>query len=263
MFKAVLPTIVAVVIVSGAPVVQGESLHFDYSDIVIGFDAGTSVFSISDHAASSLKATLTDGTESVADRADIADAASFDVWLSAMVVNPAGLDNISMGGSLTGTDINLGSPAAYEAAFANSMFGPDLDGIAFSGGILSVYGLLSPNGGPILADPAAGDWVFMGTGDAPTGAGSDGANNQFTIPESMRSAFTSGSIFALDIAIPTFGDGSSTNLAANGDEFFALAAEHGGFSSTGGDFKVGLVPEPATSLLLILGALMVGKKNRR
>ncbi len=261
MFRSTLPAVAVVALMLGAGSAHAESVHLDYSDVVVSFDPMTSIFTIADHDASSLRATLLDGTETVSDRADIMSASSFNLSLSTSLLNPVGFDNISLAGLVDGTDTDVASGAAFVASFANTPFGQDLDGVTFAGGILAISGDLGATDGPLLADPFAGDWVFTGTTDAPTGPGADGVSNQFTVPAGLRPGFTSGTAFFVDIAIPVFGDGTSTLLATNGDEFFALALEHGGFDSAGGDFKIVLTPEPTTSLLLMVGTFLATRRR--
>jgi MYXO-CTERM domain-containing protein len=246
---------------AAAPSMAGI-VFFDYADIRLTFSAGSGVLSAFDHAGTSLKANLRNDADVVVDQANIANPASFNVLLSAAVVNPAGLDNISMTGSIGGTDTDLVN--AYDANFANSIFGGDLDGITFAAGVLTVSGNLSTMfGSSILTDPGAGDWIFKGTDDIPTGVGSDGFSNQFTVSAAQRAGYDNGTVFVLEISLPVFGDGSSTLGFTNADDFFAAALLHGGFDSTGGDMKIRITPVPAAAVLGLLGLGAVAGLRRR
>ncbi len=263
MMKRVIPTVavMAGVLMMAAPANAGILL--DYADILIDFDHATGKLTVVDHAGTSLKATLRDNADVVLDRADIASAASFDVLFDALVSNPAGADNIGISGTLAGTDTDLGSDA-YKGSLGNLAGGlGGADGIAFVGGILSITTKLSGIGGSILLDPVAGDWIFSGTSDFPTGVGSDGLSDQFTVADAQRDNFTTGKVIVIDIAVPVFGDGSSTFSFGNADDFFAAALTRDGFMSDGGDMKVTIVPAPGAALLAVMGMGMVGWIKRR
>jgi MYXO-CTERM domain-containing protein len=251
----------SILVAAAATPAMAGIVFFDYADIRLAFSAGTGILSATDHAGTSLKANLRNDADVVVDQANIASAAAFNVLLSAAVVNPAGLDNISMTGTLGGTDTDLVN--AYDAAFANAAFGSDLDGVTFAAGVLTISGNLSTLfGTSILTDPA-GAWVFKGTDDIPTGVGSDGMANQFTVSAAQRDGFDNGTVFIIDISVPVFGDGSSTLGFTNADDFFAAALLHGGFNSTGGDMKIRITPVPAAAVLGLLGLGAVAGLRRR
>ena len=240
---------------------------FDYADIKITFDDATGKLTVVDHAATSLKATLRDAADVVLDRADIGSATSFNVLFDSTIVNPAGMDNIGISGTLAGTDTFLGADA-YKGSLGNLAGGlGGADGIAFVGGILSITTSLSGIGGSILLDPAVGDWIFTGTtgvvGAEPDGDGSEPGAFTFTIDAADRANFTTGKVVVIDISVPVFGDGSSTLGFTNADDFFAAAVANDGFMSTGGDMKVSIVPAPGAALLAVMGMGMVGWIKRR
>jgi hypothetical protein len=233
-----------------------QEILFDYTDVRVMFDAGSSGMSVADHVGTSLIGSLFDASDTLIDRANIASSAAFDMVFSPTITNPGGLDDISLAGSVSGTDTDLG-PDAYLADVMNMGDGGDADGIIFSGGVLLVRGVVSgPGGMSILRDPLAGDWVFKGTSDSPVGAGSDGTSNQFTIGAADRGAYQSGALVFIDIFVPNFRDGTSTLSITNADDFFAQATAHDGFDSTGGDMKLTIVPEPASAALFGIAGLL-------
>jgi len=258
-----LLTMAASLAIMAAPALA-TSVFFDYADIRLTFDANTSVLQAADHAGTSVKANLRDNADNVMDQANIASAANFNVLLSAAVANGGGLDDMALAGSMAGSDIDLAADA-YKAAFNSAAFGADLDGVTFAGGILTINGVLSPFGAAssILVDPVAGDWIFRGTDDLPTGVGADGQADQFTVTAAARDGFTDGTVFVLEISLPTFRDGASTLGFANADAFFAAALLHDGFDSTGGDMKINITPTPGASALGLVGFCLLSRLRRQ
>lgn len=237
-----------------------QQVHISYADVLIDYDSNTSGLSVTDHGGTSLRGALVNsGTE--IDRANIASANNFNVWLNSTVANGGGADDISIAGMVGGSDTDLGFDA-YLAEFANAAAGADLDGVTFSNGVLLIRGVLAgPGGNSILNHPVAGDWTFNGTDDNPLGAGADGLNNRLTIPAGSRGAYDSGVLVFLDIFVPSFRDGASAMGFTNADDFFAAAQFHDGFISTGGDMQLTIVPEPAALTLVLAGALALRRRS--
>ncbi len=231
----------------GAVFAADDTLQLSFSEIRVAFNATTSTLSVQDELATSMKVTVRDALDTVVDQADIALASDFDVLLSALVGNPAGFDNVTLNGTIRGTDVatTLGAPS-YSASYTNTPFGADLDGITFFGGTLLIAGVVTAETPPsILRYPLSGDWKFVGTSDAPTGAGSDGTGSHITVSSGVRNQFDGGTVLFVDIALPVLADGTSTSGFFSADELFAAAMTHGGFDSSGGDMSIHLFPTPA------------------
>lgn len=227
----------------GAP---DDTVHLAFSDIRVVFNATTSMLSVMDEPATSMSATLRNSVGTAIDRTTIALADDFEVILNVWVNNPLGDDNLTLNGTILGTDIgtSLAAPS-YEATYANMPFGADLDGVSFFSGILVIAGVVGAQTPPsILRYPLTGDWKFRGTDDAPMGAGSDGAANRITVGADVRDSFDGGTVIFVDIALPVFADGTSTSGINNADELFEVALTHGGFDSSGGDMSIALFPSP-------------------
>ncbi len=235
--------VAAAIPAAGAP---DDTVHLSFADIRVVFDDVTSVLSVVDEPATSMSATLRDSVGDAVDRATIALADDFDVELNVWVNNPLGVDNLTLDGSLRGTDIfaTLAAPS-YEATYANMPFGADLDGVSFSGGVLVIAGVVGTQTPPaILRHPLAGDWMFHGTDDSPMGVGADGVANRVTVGAAVRNSFDGGTVIFVDIALPVFADGTSTSGINSADELFSIAMAHDGFDSSGGDMSIALFPSP-------------------
>jgi len=216
---------------------SADQIHFDYADVQVALTGPT--LTIQDHAGTSLQGSDFDiSTDTLIDRANIPDSAAFDLLLSAAVANGGGSDDISLAGTIAGSDIDLG-PNAYAADFTNAGLGADLDGVTFFAGVLVIHGSLTGQaGGSILVDPVAGDWTFNGLDDSPSGVGADGVADQISVAQASRGSYRSGATVFFDISVPRFRDGTSTTGISDADTFFAQAALHDGFESTGGDLKL-------------------------
>jgi hypothetical protein len=234
---------------------SADTLEISYADVEVSFDAAASTFSIVDHAGTSLRSMIVSPGDQVLDRANIPLADFFNLELIANLTDGGGLDDLSLSGTISGSGLNL-SETAYQASLSNTPFSGDADGITFFAGILRLQlSLTGVEGASILVDPAGGDWIFEGLDDAPLGPAKDGAANQISIPSASRGFYTTGRGLFVDIAIPNFGDGSSTAGSNNADDFFAQAAQRGGFTSHAGDLQLMIVPEPASLAVLALGAV--------
>ncbi len=259
--KKLLPMFVGFAAMTLAVQTARADVFFDYADIRIDFDAGTSRLSVTENTATIVKASLRDIVDTPTDRADIG-MGMFGFLLDALIVDGAGTDDLSLAGTMEGTDKTTGT-ASYSAAFSNTAFGSDMDGVTWSGGTLAIRGRLNGIGGSSILVGPAGDWVFEGTSDMPLGAGLDGLSDQFTVEAADRVNYTTGSVFVLETSIPVFRDGTSTSVAGDAEAFFAEAALHGGFMSDGGDMKVSVIPAPGAAFLGMAGFGFVGWVRRR
>ena len=258
-------------LVLAAPLPAGQTVHVDYASLDVSYDHTTDVLSVVDNIASVAYAKILDGGGTAVDSADIYNMAAmpgtFDVDLSATVVNPAGLDNISLtGGTLVGTDTSTSLALPSIAADAvNTPFGADADGITYSGGVLTIHGKLSTITGnaSILLNPAGpGDWTYTGADDAATGPGTDGVADQITVTDPPRDEYDAGTMYVLQISLYQYNNGT-TITASTADELFAGADCNEGFSATGGDMKIDIIPAPAAVLLGLMGLGLVGWRMRK
>lgn len=271
MLKQAIIALVAGLVLA-APLPAGQTVHIDYASLDVSYNAITGVLSVVDNPGSSAFAKILDGGGTAVDSADIYNAAitpppTFDVDLSATVVNPAGFDNISLtGGTLLGTDtLTLLASPSIAADAVNTAFGADADGITYAGGVLTIHGKLSTilGNASILLNPAAPlAWTYKGEDDTLTGPGSDTVADQITVTNPSRDEYDAGTLYVLQISLYDYGDGT-TITAANADDLFADAAFHEGFSATGGDMKIDVIPAPAAVLLGLMGLGLVGWRMRK
>jgi len=168
----------------------------------------------------------------------------FSLLTDLIIVNEGG-GRYSATGTYSATDVDRNTNAV-EAVFASTQ-------IQLRNGILSIDGLLAPmqNADSILVNresqPNAGDWVFAGVfAHTPELPNRDGVRGTITIGDVDPMDTGVMAVIALNIREPDL------------DRFFA---EDRHFES--GEVKGVITPEPATVLLLAMGAVLALARQRR
>jgi hypothetical protein len=260
----------AVLAMPAASAFAALAIEINYQGLTLDFDAGSSVLELSENAGSQALGLLTQNDVTI-DRADIFNAIGgpgmFEMLFNGTVINGGGTNDISFSGSefrATDTVTTLALPSLL-ASFVNAdISGGDVDGVTFGGGVLRIEGRVSTVSGneSILQHPLAGDWVYRGEDDGPTGIGSDGVADQFTIDDAQRDNFDSGILAILEVNINRFRDGTST-AGLDADGLFAMALIHGGFGSDSAQLQLTVVPAPGALLLGGMGMGLIGWIRRR
>lgn len=255
MTKLVLVVGSALALSAGAALAQ--TVKIDYSGVSVRFNPGTSTLTVQENQGSTAKAFLLDSTGVVVDRADVDNGTPgghFFVRFSATVANGAGVNDVGMTGTYTATDTvqSLANPSLAADLVNGNVSGADADGVTYGNGVLRIEGFLAAIGGndSILLNPAPGTWAYVGKTDTPVAGGSDGVNNQISVPDPDRSLYDQGVFAVLEIALTHYADGSAIGNV-DADTLFANALSHGGFNTTTGDVKVAIVPIPAPAAVLL------------
>jgi len=241
---------------AAAPATADLTTKFDFDSVSVGYSDG--ILNIVENATTTLDARIIDTSFPAmpVDVTKILDPSLFDLYLTATIVNPAGMNNIAFADAtlrVTDTVSTLAAPSILADVSGASSPG-DPDGVTFYSGILTVYAVLNRVVGndSILLNPTSGDWTFAGT-SSPLGAGLDGVLNRITVGASQRNNYDVGTVFVLETELTAFGDGTSTLGITNADDLFAAADIHDGFQTFSGDIKVDIVPSPGAGLLGLIG----------